>query len=68
MSGNRQQWAALDSQHERLVDVSSPLPGTELPAGRSRSRHRRMAVAATGPGGLALWPRPARRRLPHSDT
>jgi hypothetical protein len=66
MSANTQQWAALDSQNERLVDVSRSLPISAAPASRPKSRHRRMASAATG--GLALRARPARRRAADRET
>jgi hypothetical protein len=60
MSGNRQQWAALDSQHERLVDGTSPM---HRPADRSRGRkrwHQRIVAAVIAPQQPAH--RLARRR------
>lgn len=47
MTGDGDRWAALDSQHERLVDISIPLPVIE-PAGRRKLRQRRGALAAAG--------------------
>jgi hypothetical protein len=52
MSGNSEQWAALDSQHERLVEASHPLlrsDGQDQPL-RSRPGGVR-AVQSLGAGG-----------------
>jgi hypothetical protein len=53
MRGDGDQWAALDSQYERLVDTSMPLPVIQDPAGQAKRRHRRI--------GFTTRTEPARR-------
>jgi hypothetical protein len=62
MAGNSDQWAALDSQNERLIDMSMPLPVIEDPASKRKLRHRRMTRAAAGRGEVSRRARPGRRR------
>ena len=66
MSASSQQWAALDSQNERLFDASCPLSAgpAEVTAARPRLRHRRRMTS----GAFALRARPARRRATPRET
>jgi hypothetical protein len=45
MSVSSERWAALDSQHERLVDITCPQPPVEAPPSSRRRWHHRI----TGP-------------------
>jgi hypothetical protein len=62
MSGSSQQWAALESQHERLVEVSRPLLRGEAPRRGRKPWHRRIAVAANSANGTSPSARHSRRR------
>lgn len=46
MRGDGDQWAALGSQYERLVDISMPLPAVQAPAGPAKLSHRRIGLTA----------------------
>jgi hypothetical protein len=63
MSVISQQWAALESQHERLVDASAPQLHAETPAGGRKIWRRRLAGAATSAEAQAPAARHARRRV-----
>jgi hypothetical protein len=44
--GEGDQWAALDSQYERLVDTSMPLPVIQATADPAKRDHRRIGLTA----------------------
>jgi hypothetical protein len=46
MSRSGQQWAMLDSQHERLVEGSHPVLGGGVPRRGRKPWHRRAAATA----------------------
>ena len=62
MSGKSHQWAALESQHERLVDSSGPLLADDAPRRGRKLWHRRAAGVALGTAGAVPQPRNSRRR------
>jgi hypothetical protein len=74
MAGKSHQWAALESQHERLVDSSGPLLADDAPRRGRKLWHRRAAGAAHGtaravPGTAVAVPQPrhSRRRAARPD-
>jgi len=67
MSGESQQWAALDSQHERLVGVSHPQLRGDVPGSGRKPWHRRVAEAALRADGPSRPARPGRRRAASSS-
>jgi hypothetical protein len=63
MSGKSHEWAALESQHERLVDLSGPLLlGDDAPRRGRKLWHRRATAVALGTAGAVPQPRHPRRR------
>lgn len=68
MSGDSQQWAALDSQNERLVGAAQlqlcedGQGRGDVPGGGRRHWRRRVAEAALGADGQSQPSRHSRRR------
>jgi hypothetical protein len=67
MSGDSQQWEALDSQHERLVGVCHPQLRGDAPGSTRKPWHRRVAEAALRADGSSQPARPSRRRAASSS-
>jgi hypothetical protein len=64
MSVSSEQWAALDSKYERLVDITCPQPPIEAAPTRRRWHHR---ISGATPGHRGKAVRHGRRGITRSS-